>query len=127
MVAVSTLRSKENAGLLKKSLAILLLVMACLLSGQVIADPYLGYFVGDFDGRHYRVNIDRVSATSYDGILQIDDDRMQLDARRYGELMGGRLADESQKIGFRARIEGNILIMETEDGRRLVLRRSQAE
>ena len=50
-----------------------------------------------------------------------------LDARRYGELMGGRLADEAQQIGFRARIEGNILIMETEDGRRLVLRRSQAE
>ena len=52
---------------------------------------------------------------------------MQLDARRYGELMGGRLADESRQLRFRARVEGGILILETEDGRRIVLRRGSPE
>ena len=109
----------------------LIFLLAATLSWSppagAVSDPYLGFFVGDLDGRHYRVDIDRVDATTYDGILWIDDERMQLDARRYGELMGGRLADESRQLRFRARVEGGILILETEDGRRIVLRRANPE
>lgn len=112
---------------MKKTVAVFCLALSWLLPGQVMADPYVGHFVGELDGHHYRVTIDRVNSTTYDGILWIDDERMQLDARRYGERMSGRLADQSQQLGFRARIEGSILILETEDGRRLILRRSNPQ
>lgn len=113
---------------MNKTVSVLLCsALLWLLPGRVIADSYVGYFVGDLDGRHYRINIDRVNATTYDGILRIDDEPLQLDARRYGELMSGRLANQSQQLGFRARIEGDILILETEDGRRIILRRSNPQ
>jgi hypothetical protein len=112
---------------MKNLFAALLVAMSCVLTVRAMADPYLGYFTGDIDGRHYRITIDRVNANTYDGILLIDDERMQLDARRNGEHMGGRLANEVEQIGFRARIEGGTLILETEDGRRIILRRSTSE
>jgi hypothetical protein len=93
---------------------------------QATDDPYVGYFVGDLDGRRYRVTIERVNSSTYDGILLVDDERMQLDARRYGELLNGLLRSPSEQFGFRARIEGGILIVDTEDGRRIILRRGTA-
>ena len=104
-------------------LASLLILVAGLLPGTALADPYVGSFVGELDGKQYQLSIDWVSASTYDGILQVDGMPMQFDARRYGERMGGRIADESQQFRFRARIEGSLLILEIEDGRRLVLRR----
>jgi len=83
---------------------------------------HFGCLVADLVGRRYRVNIERVNASSYDGILQIDGDPMQLDARRYGERIIGRLRNHSEEIGFRARFEGGILLMQTEDGRRIIFR-----
>ena len=111
----------------KRLSVVVILVAGWFLPGLAAADLFVGYFTGDLDGRHYRVTIDSVAANTYDGILQVDDERMQLDARRYGELLGGRLADESRQMGFRARLEGGILILETEDGRRVVLRRGNPE
>ena len=111
----------------KTVLVLLAAALSWLPPAYAVSDPYVGYFFGDLDGRLYRVNIDRVNATTYDGILRVDDERMQLDARRYGELMGGTLADESRQLRFRARVEGGILILETGDGRRIVLRRGSTE
>jgi hypothetical protein len=111
----------------KTALVLICSSLLWLLPGWVSADPYVGYFVGDLDGRHYRVNIERVNANTYDGILQIDDERMQLDARRYGELVRGRLANQARQLGFHGRMEGGILIIDTEDGLRIVLRRSDQQ
>ena len=99
----------------------------CLVWAQALADPYLGYFTGEYDGQNYRVTIDPVNATTYDGLLFVGDAPMQLDARRYGEYLTGRLASETGQFGFRARITGSILVMETEDGRRIVFNRSTPE
>ena len=103
--------------------ASLTILLASLLPGAAIADPYVGSFAGELDGKRYALSIDWVSASTYDGILQVDGSPMQFDARRYGERMGGRVADETQQFRFRARIEGSLLVIEIEDGRRLVLRR----
>jgi len=92
------------------------------MPGQAMDDPYVGYFIADLGDRHYRLNIERVNASTYDGILQIDGEPMQLDARRYGERMHGLLRNHREKIGFRARIEGGILLMQTDDGRRIIFR-----
>ncbi len=102
-------------------------LLTCLGSLYASDDPFVGYFSGDLEDRHYRITIDRVNASTYDGILLIDSEPLQLDARRYGEIMSGLLRSHSEQFGFRARIEGGILILNTEDGRRLILQRGTPE
>jgi hypothetical protein len=72
----------------------------------------------------YQLAIDRVSSTTYDGLLQIDADRLQLDARRFGELVVGILRSHRVELRFGTQLEGNALILQTEDGRRVVLLRT---
>ena len=96
---------------MSRAVSVLLWVLLLwLLPLQASDDPYVGKFFGDLDGRHYRVSIGRVNSSTYDGILLVDDQPMQLDARRYGEHMSGLLRSHSEQFGFRARIEGGILI-----------------
>jgi len=76
---------------------------------------------------HNQVSIDQFSASTYDGILLIDGDKMQLDARRYGDLINGRLSNAAGQLGFRATFEGSALILQIEDGRRVVLWRDTAK
>ena len=104
-----------------KQVTCLCLALIWLVSAIAQDDPLVGFFSGEFDGKRYQMTIDRFSATTYDGILQIDDDKFQLDARRYGERVDGILPNETDELRFRARLEGSALILETEDGRRVVL------
>jgi hypothetical protein len=103
------------------------LLLLWLTPAQAQDDPVVGRFSGELDGRHYQLSIDRFNTTTYDGILLVDGDRMQLDARRYGEHISGGLSSAAGQLAFRARLEGIILIMQIEDGRRIVFRRGKAE
>ena len=67
------------------------------------------------------MTIDRVNSTTYDGLLQIDADKMQLDARRFGEWIGGMLRSHTVELRFRAELKGSALIVQTADERRVVL------
>ena len=109
-----------------KQVAWLCLSLIWLVSAVAQDDPLVGFFSGEFDGKRYRMTMDRFSATAYDGILQIDDDRFQLDASRYGERVKGVLRNETKELRFRARLEGSALILEMEDGRRVVLWRTNS-
>ncbi len=110
--------------MIKPVSALLWVLLVWSLPLFAIDDPYIGHFGGELNGQQYRVDIDKVSATSYDGLLQIDDEKMQLDARRYGEFLIGRLASETAQFGFRARVQGGALIMEIDDARRIVFWRT---
>lgn len=111
----------------KPRLLSLISLLFSLLAATAAADPYVGQFSGEFEGRDYRVTIEQFSAGAYDGILQVGDEPMQLDARRYGEYLNGLLRSETERIGFRARLQGDILVMDFEDGRRIVLWRNAAQ
>ena len=111
---------------MKSLLRMPLCVALLALSGWAMADPWVGHFSGQLDGRDYRVTIDAFSAGAYDGLMQVDGEPMQLDARRYGEYLTGLLQSETEKTGFRARLQGSILIVETQDGRRIVMQRGKA-
>ena len=107
-----------------KQVSVLLVSLSCgLVASAVVADPYVGQFGGELDGREYRITIDAFSAGAYDGLAVVDGEPMQLDARRYGEYLTGLLQSETEKTGFRARLMGSILVVETQDGRRIVLHR----
>jgi len=56
--------------------------------------------------------------------LQIDAEKVQLDARRFGERFGGMLRSHELELRFRVELKGNALILQIEDGRRVVLRRT---
>ena len=98
-----------------------ILTLIWLLTGIAQDDPFVGFFSGELDGSRYEVTIDRVNATTYDGLLLIEGEKMQLDARRYGERVGGLLRSYTAELRFRARLQGSVLILEIEDGRRVVL------
>ena len=51
---------------------------------------------------------------------------MQLDARRYGERIRGLLRSYAAELRFRAQLQGSALILEIEDGRRVVLWRGNS-
>lgn len=106
---------------------VLFAILLTLVSPQAVADPYEGYFTGELDGREYRATIDLFSAGAYDGILLVDGEPMQIDARRHGDFLTGLLRNNTEQFGFRGRLQGSILVMEIEDGRRLVLRRGTPE
>ena len=110
---------------MKKTLALWLsLALLWLVPAYALDDPFIGFFSGELDGSRYEVTIERINATSYDGLLLIDGDRMQLDARRYGEKVAGMLRSYSGELRFGAQLQGSALILEIEDARRIVLWRS---
>ena len=121
------LRQKLLTRPMKKLSHYLLPLLLSFIAPAFAADPFVGQFSGALDGREYRITIDQFSAGAYDGLLQVDGEPMQLDARRYGEYITGLLQSEREKFGFRARLQGSILIVETEDGRRIVMQRQRAE
>ena len=100
------------------------LALLWLLPSSASDDPFVGFFSGELDGKRYGVTIDRVNATTYDGLLQIDGDKMQLDARRFGERISGMLRSHTVELRFRAELKGSALIVQTEDERRVVLWRT---
>ena len=107
---------------MKKAQAVgFILVLVWLATGIAQSDPLVGYFSGEVDGIQYQATIERFSSTTYDGLLQIDSDTMQLDAKRYGERFGGLLRNNSVELRFRAELRGSALILEIEDGRRVIL------
>ena len=99
----------------------LFLALPWLLPTHALDDPFVGYFSGELDDSRYEVTIDRVNASTYDGLLLIDGERMQLDARRYGERVGDLLRSYTGELRFHAQLQGSVLILEIEDGRRVVL------
>ena len=107
---------------MKKAKAVgFILVLVWLATGIAQSDPFVGHFSGELDGMHYQVTIERFNSTSYDGLLQIDGKKMQLDAKRYGERFSGMLRSQTDELRFRAELQGSALILEIEDGRRVVL------
>ena len=100
------------------------LALFWLVPGFALDDPFVGFFSAELDGRRYQLAIDRVSSTTYDGLLQIHAVRLQLDARRFGERVVGILRSHSVELRFGAQLEGSALVLQTEDGRRVVLLRT---
>ena len=68
------------------------------MTGIAQDDPFVGYFSGELDGSQYQATIERFDSTTYDGLLQIDGEKMQLDARGFG----GLLRNHSVELRFRA-------------------------
>ena len=109
---------------MKKTQSIgLILILIWLVTGAAQDDPFVGYFSGELDGVQCRATIERFSSTSYDGLVQIGVEKMQLDAKRYGEHFAGLRRNYGGELRFRAELQGSALIMEIEDGRRVVLHR----
>jgi hypothetical protein len=104
-----------------------ILTLVWLVTGIAQDDPLVGYFSGEIDGIQYQATIERFDSTTYDGLLQIDAEKWQLDARRYGERVAGLLRNQAGELHFRAELQGSVLILEIEDGRRVVLWRTKPQ
>ena len=123
----ATIEPESGGGVKKIRSAGFILALVWLTAGIAQDASFVGYFSGELDGRQYQVTIDRFNSTTYDGLLQIDDEKMQLDASRYGERFVGLLRNHSGELRFRAELQGSALILEIEDGRRVVLWRGNPQ
>ena len=99
-----------------------LVVFGSILS-PAIADLFVGNFIAEVDGKTYRLTIEPPISKRYDGILMIDDDAMQVDARRFGDRFAGRIVGKSNSFGFRAEMLGAAPLIHTETGLVLKFRR----
>ena len=93
------------------------LAVANLLSFSVTAqaDPFVGEFAGDIDGKAHRLLIFSDSSGVYDGELLAEGLRLPVFGRRFGEQMMGKIGFPDDAFAFRARVQGALLLIERQD------------
>lgn len=92
------------------------LLLVLLPIESVIADAFVGSFVGLLEGEEYQLTISHNESGQYEGELKIADVRLKLDARRFGEKIAGQIVAADDSFGFIAYLQGNALIFQDEEG-----------
>ena len=99
-------------------------VLLMLGSTRAAADLFEGEFYTQVGKQRYQMTVKRVSGSGYEGIIQVDGiGLMQIDARRFGDRLVGRLNDSSGGQGFIAEMSAGAPVLQLEDGQTLVFRR----
>ncbi len=83
---------------------------------SVIADGFVGSYIGQLDGEEYLLSISLNDSGQYEGELRVGDVRLQLNARRFGEKIAGLIAAADDSFGFVANLQGKALIFQDEEG-----------
>ena len=93
---------------------LLVLIFACLFATGASAsgDPFVGRFNGDIDGKQHELLMFSDSPGHYDGELHGAGKRLPVLGRRHGELLLGKIGLSDQGFAFRARLVGNVLLIE---------------
>ena len=100
------------------------LVLMMLVSTRVNADLFEGKFHAMVGNERYQMTIHTSTASGYEGVINVDGDpSMQIDARRFGDKIAGRLNSISGSQGFTADAGTGTLVFQLEDGGTIVFRR----
>ena len=78
-------------------------------------DPFVGHFVGEFEGETIELSIDG-SGARYEGYIGVGSDTISLVGRRIGEQLSGQIGIGGDSFGFNARVQGTVLLFEDENG-----------
>lgn len=90
--------------------------MVLLPIESVIADGFVGSYIGQLDGEEYLLSISLNEGGLYQGELRVDGVRLELNARRFGEKIAGQIAAADDSFGFVAHLQGNALTFQDEEG-----------
>jgi len=98
-----------------KRLTACLLVLLCW-TGSVVADPFVGVFVGDFNGEEYRLALRAAGSNQYEGAITIAGEPVPLVAQRFGEQLRGRVGIGGDSFEFSAELNGDYLLLRDDNG-----------
>ena len=99
------------------------LTILASIFNPAIADLFIGSFIAKIDGKTYRLSIEPANSKGYDGVFMIDKEAMEVDARRFGDQLAGRIISKHSSFGFRAEMQGSAPLVRTETGLVLPFRR----
>ena len=102
-------------------------VLLILGSTRVLADLFVGEFYAQVGDEQYQMSIQQSPASGYEGSIDIDGNRVfEIDARRFGDKIAGRLVSVGGNQGFIAEMRAGAPLVHLEDGRSIVFRRGRA-
>jgi hypothetical protein len=97
-----------------KSLTACFLLTFC--SPALTADPFVGRFVGDYEGEEYRLTLESAGTYRYEGEIVIDGEPVPLVARRFGERLSGEVGIGGDGFEFTAEFSGDVLLLHDANG-----------
>ena len=92
-----------------------LVFCACWLQAAA-ADPYIGRFVGTFEGEEYRLTLAASGSQRYEGEIVLAGERVPLVAQRFGDRLAGQVGIGGDSFEFSAELSGDILLFRDPDG-----------
>ena len=100
---------------ISRRLAVCLLILLCW-TGKVIADPFVGVFVGEFNGEEYRLALRVANGNQYEGTITIAGEPVPLVARRFGDQLRGLVGIGGDSFEFSAQMKGDRLFLQDDNG-----------
>lgn len=98
-----------------RPLAASLLVLICW-TGSVLADPFVGVFVGEFNGEEYRLAMRAAGGKQYEGTISIAGEPVPLVAQRFGDQLRGQIGIGGDSFEFSADLNGDYLLLTDDNG-----------
>ena len=92
------------------------LLLVLLPVESAAADAYTGSFSGWLEGEEYQLSISQNDTGQYQGELRVAGVVLPLDARRFGDRIAGRIGGADGSFEFVAKLQGNALVFEDEEG-----------
>ncbi len=92
-----------------------LLILMCW-TGSAVADPFVGVFVGEFNGEEYRLALRTAGGNEYEGAITIGNEPVPLVARRYGDQLRGQVGIGGDSFEFSAEMTGDYLVLTDDNG-----------
>ena len=88
------------------------LVIGLLVTTGSQADPFVGRFEGEIDGKTYELLIYSDASGLYDGEMRNAEERLPMFGNRYGDYLLGKIGFPENEFAFRARVMGAIMLIE---------------
>ncbi|MDX1431362.1 MAG: hypothetical protein R3286_02820 [Gammaproteobacteria bacterium] len=86
------------------------------------ADPFIGDFVGGYEGVEIRLSLGRAGDGRYVGKLSTYEAELPLAAERRDDMLVGQINDGGELVGFLAAARAGALVLKFEDGETLAFR-----
>jgi len=100
-------------GILRVSICLVIVLCSTAIAA---ADPFVGVFVGEFNGEEYRLALRSSGNSQYEGTITIGSEPVPLVARRFGDQLRGQVGIGGDSFEFSAEVNGDYLVLTDDNG-----------